>query len=164
MYETLTKGDQERTFTYAFHKGLVLTEIIFAMLRPYYKSENHEVVSDSFQPHGLYSPWNSPCQNTGMGSCSLLQEIFPIQGSNPGLPYCRRILHHLSHQENPRILEWVAYPFSSRSSRPRKIINTMKQNAALLMRQWPIETNWWCSVTKLCLTVCTVNYSRLHSA
>ena len=104
------------------------------MLRSYYKTENHKVVSDSFQLHGLYSPWNSPCQNTGMGSCSLLQEIFPIQGSNLGLPYLRQILHHLSHQGNPRILEWVAYPFSSRSSRPRKIINTMKQNAVLLMR------------------------------
>ena len=39
--------------------------------------------------------------------------------SNPGLPYCRQILYQLSHQEGPRILEWVAYPFSSRSSRPR---------------------------------------------
>ena len=44
---------------------------------------------------------------------------FPIQGSNPCLPYCRRILYQLSHKESPRILEWVAYPFSSGSSRPR---------------------------------------------
>ena len=34
----------------------------------------------------LYSPWNSPGQNTGMGSLSLLQRILPTQGSNPGLP------------------------------------------------------------------------------
>ena len=34
--------------------------------------------------HGLYSPWNSPGQNTGVGSCSLLQGIFPTQGLNPG--------------------------------------------------------------------------------
>ena len=40
----------------------------------------------------LYSPWNSPGQNTGVGSLSLLQGIFPTQGSNPGLPHCRRIL------------------------------------------------------------------------
>ena len=33
-----------------------------------------------------YSPCNSPGQNTGVGSCSLLQGIFPTQGSNPGLP------------------------------------------------------------------------------
>ena len=44
------------------------------------------VVSDSLQPHRLHSPWNSPGQNTGMDSLSLLQEIFPTQGSNPGLP------------------------------------------------------------------------------
>ena len=49
----------------------------------------------------------------------LLQGIFPTQGSNSGLPYGRQILYQLSHQGGPRILEWVAYPFSSRSSRPR---------------------------------------------
>ena len=52
-------------------------------------------------PHGLYSLWNSPGQNTGLGSCSLLQRIFPTQGSNPGLLHCRRILHQLSHQGSP---------------------------------------------------------------
>ena len=46
---------------------------------------------DSFRPHGLYSPWNSPGQNTGVGSLSLLQGIFPTQGSNPGLQHCRQI-------------------------------------------------------------------------
>ena len=55
------------------------------------------VMSDSLQPHGLYSPWNSLGQNTGVGNLSLLQEIFPIQGSNPGLPHCRQILYQLSH-------------------------------------------------------------------
>ena len=46
-----------------------------------------------------------------MGSLSLLQGIFPIQGSNPDLPHCRWILYQLSHQGGPRILAWVAYPF-----------------------------------------------------
>ena len=66
-------------------------------------------------------PWtrNSPGQNPGVGSHSLLQGIFPTQGSNPGLPHCRQILYQLSHKRSPRILEWVAYPFSSRSSRNR---------------------------------------------
>ena len=45
-------------------------------------SESCSVMSDSFWPHGLYSPWNSLGQNTGMGSLSLLQGIFPTQGSN----------------------------------------------------------------------------------
>ena len=58
-------------------------------------------------------------QNTGVGSLSLLQGIFPTQGSNPGLPHCGQILYQLSHQGSPGILEWVAYPFSSGSSWPR---------------------------------------------
>ena len=81
--------------------------------------ESHSVMSDSLRPHSLYSPWNSPGQNTGVGSCSFLQGIFSTQGSNPGLPHCRWILYHLSHQGSPRILKWVAYPFSSPSSWPR---------------------------------------------
>ena len=83
------------------------------------KSESHSVVSDSLWPNGLYSPWDSPGQNTGVGGLSLLQGIFPTQGSNPGLPHCRQILYQLSHQGSPRILEWVACAFSSGSSRPR---------------------------------------------
>ena len=57
-------------------------------------------MSDSLRPHGLHSPWNSPGQNTGVGSLSLLQGIFPTQGSNPGLPHCGRILYQLSHKGN----------------------------------------------------------------
>ena len=67
----------------------------------------------------LYSPWNSPGQNTGVGRLSLLQGIFPTQGLNAGLPHCRRILYQLSHKVSPRILEWVTYPFASISSQPR---------------------------------------------
>ena len=70
-------------------------------------------------PWTLCSLWNSPGQNTGVGSCSLLQGIFPIQGLNTGHPHCRHILYQLSHQGIPRLLEWVAYPFSSGSSWPR---------------------------------------------
>ena len=67
----------------------------------------------------LFATWNSPGQNTGAGSCSLLQGILPTQGSSLGLPHSKRILYQLSHKGSPRILEWVAYPFSGRSSRPR---------------------------------------------
>ena len=82
-------------------------------------SESCSVLSDSLQSLGLYSPWNSPGQNTGVGSLCLLRGIFPIQGLNPGLPHCRQILYRLSQKGSPRILAWVAYPFSRRSSRPR---------------------------------------------
>ena len=77
------------------------------------ESESYSVMSDSLQPQGLYSPWNSPGQNAGVGSLSLHQGIFPAQGLNPGLPHCRWILYQLSHKGSPRILEWVAYCFSS---------------------------------------------------
>ena len=52
-------------------------------------------------PHGLYSPWNSPGQNTGVGSFSILQGIFPTEGSNPGLLHCRQILYQLNHKGSP---------------------------------------------------------------
>ena len=78
-------------------------------------SESHSVVSDSLWLW-LYSPWNFPGQNTGVGSLSLLQGIFPSQGWNPGLPNCRQILYQLSHKGSPRALEWGAYPFSRGSS------------------------------------------------
>ena len=83
------------------------------------ESESHSVMFNFLRPHGLYSLWNSPGQNTGVGSHSFLQGIFPTQGSNPGLLHCRQILYQPSHQGSPRILEWVAYPFSSGSSWPR---------------------------------------------
>ena len=82
------------------------------------ESESHSVVFNSLRPHGLYSPWNSPGQNTGVGSLSIFQRIFPTQGSNPGLPHCRWILYQLSHKGSPRILKWVACLFYSGSSRP----------------------------------------------
>ena len=66
------------------------------------KSESRSVVSDSLRPHGLYRPWNSLGQNTGVGSLSLLRGIFPTQGSNPGLLHCRWILYQLSHQDSPK--------------------------------------------------------------
>jgi len=113
-----------------------------------FESESHSFVSDSLWFHGLRSLWNSPIQNTEVGSLSLLQGIFPTQRSNPGFPHCRRILYQLSHKEsrvkvaqscltlcNPmdcslpgssvyeilqaRILEWVVVPFSGRSSQTR---------------------------------------------
>ena len=65
--------------------------------------ESRSVVSDSLQSHRLYSPWNSPGQNTGVSSLSLLQGIFPTHGSNPGLLHCRRIRYQLRHKGNPHV-------------------------------------------------------------
>ena len=65
------------------------------------ESESRSAVSDSLWLHGLYSPWSSLGQNAGVGSLSLLQGIFPTQGSNPGLPNCGWILYQLSHKGSP---------------------------------------------------------------
>ena len=65
------------------------------------KVKSRSVVSNSLRPHGLYTPWDSPGQDTGVG----IQGIFSTQGSNPGLPNFRWILYQLSHKGYPRILE-----------------------------------------------------------
>ena len=93
-------------------------------------------------------------QNTVGGSHSLLQGIFPTQGSNPGLLHCRQILYQLSHQGSPRILEWVVYPFSRESSRPSNqtavfwIVGNSSPAEVLgkpLIRPLPIEYAYVCA-------------------
>ena len=79
-------------------------------------------MSDTLQPNGIYSPWNSLGWHNGVGSLSLLQWIFPTQGSNPILTHCRRMFYQPSHKGSPRTLEWAASLFSSRSSRPSNSI------------------------------------------
>ena len=69
---------------------------------------------------------DSPGKNTGVRYHALLQGIVPTQGWNPGLLHFRQILHHLSHQGSPRILKWIAYPFS------RGIFPTQESNLDLL--------------------------------
>ena len=58
-------------------------------------------------PPGSSVHGNSPGKNTGVGCRALCQGIFLTQGSNPGLPYCRWILYHLSHQGNPGDLIYI---------------------------------------------------------
>ena len=64
------------------------------------------VMSNSLKPYGLQPtrllcPWNYPGKNIGVGCYFLLHGIFQTQGSNPGLPHCRQIFHHLSHERSP---------------------------------------------------------------
>ena len=109
------------------------------------ESESCSAVSNSLQPHGLYSPWNSPGQNTWVGSLSLLQGIFSTQISNPGFPHCMRILYHLSHQGSPRLLEWVAFPFSSGPSWPRNFDPRIELGSpAFLHCRWILyQLSYW---------------------
>ena len=76
-------------------------------------SQSRSAVSDSLRPHGLYSPWDSPGQNTGVGSLSLLQGNFRIQGSNQDP--CRRSLYQLSYQRSPQSWRTKLFPL------PRKV-------------------------------------------
>ena len=109
-----------------------------------------------FVTHGLYSPWNSPGQNTGVGSLSLLQGNLPNPGIKLRSPALWQILYQLSHQGSPRILEWVAYPFSSGSSQPRNRTR-VSCIAGGLVTNWAIgkppisEATWklWCEKLSL---------------
>ena len=76
-------------------------------------------MSNSLWPHGLYSPWNSVGQNTGVSSLSFLQGRSQPRDQTQSHPHCRQILYQLNHKGSPRILGWVTYPFSSGSSQPR---------------------------------------------
>ena len=82
-------------------KILILVASSKSLLPYESKSKSCSVMFDPLRPHGLHSPWNSPGQNIGVGSCSLLQWVFPTQELNPGLPRCRWILYHLSHKRSP---------------------------------------------------------------
>ena len=64
-------------------------------------TESFSVMSDSLWLHRLYSPWNFLGRNTGVGSLSLCQGIFPTEVSNPGLPHCRWFLYQLNHKGSP---------------------------------------------------------------
>ena len=110
-------------------------------------SESCSVMSDSLLPHGLY---------TGVGSLTL-QRIFPTQGSNPGLLHCRRILYQLSHQGSPRILEWVAYPFCSGSSRPRNQTG-ISCTAGKFFTNWAMREAPLCQWTHLYWVIEVINF------
>ena len=86
---------------------MIIIQMIFCPFKNKIESESEgrSVVSDLCDPMD-YSPWNSPGQNTGVGSLSLLQGIFSTKGSNPGLPHCRRILYQLSHYLELFAMSW----------------------------------------------------------
>ena len=66
----------------------------------------------------LLCPWKSLGSSTGVESCFLLQGIFPTQGSKPGIPLCRQILYHLSHQGSPVKQQTVYKYFRSSLHQP----------------------------------------------
>ena len=82
--------------------------------------ESRSVVSDYLQPRELYSPWNPPGWNTGVGSLSHLQGIFPTQGSKPGLLHYRQSLYQLSYQGS--LSKAVGTPVSTGGGADRSIL------------------------------------------
>ena len=77
-----------------------------------FESESCSIVSDSLQPHGLYTPRNSPGQNTGVGSLSLLQGMFPTQESNLGLLHCKLTLYSWTIRKAHKVFNWLCLSFS----------------------------------------------------
>jgi len=118
-----------------------------------YESEICSVVR-LFAPPWPIQFMNSPGHNIGMDSLSLLQRIFPTQGSKPGLPHCGQILYQLSHKGSPRILKWVAYPFSRGSSQPRNWTGV----SCIAGGFFATELSWklWSRFTRTCYHGCFV--------
>ena len=116
-------------------------------------SVSRSVVSDSLQLHGLYSPWNSPGQNTGVGSLSLLQGIFPTQGSNPGLLHYRQILYQLSHEGKPVLLY-------SRIWKKKKDNTWVLILKSIFVHLMPQETPWT-RLSQACIWGCTARGLKL---
>ena len=106
-------------------------------------SESHSVVSDSLHPHGLYSPWNSPGQNTGVGSLSLLLRIFSTQRSNPGLLHCRWVCFFTSWATREAQEYWSGQPVPFPADLPNS------GSAALQADSLPAEL-WGKPICKIC--------------
>ena len=94
------------------------------------------------------SPRNYPGQNIGVGSISLLQGIILTQELNCDPLHCRWILYQLSHKGRPRILEWVAYPFSLGSSWPKNRTG-VSCIAGRFFTNWAIREAQWSSYPAL---------------
>ena len=107
------------------------------------ESESLSVMSDSLQPRGLYGLWNSPGQNTGVDSLSFPQGTFPTQGSNLGLPHCRRIVYQLNHKGNPE-----GIMLSEINQRERQILHDFTYKWNLKNKTKLTDTEWWLSEVK----------------
>ena len=118
-------------------------------------------MSNTLRPHGLYSPWNSLGQNTGVGSHALLQGIFPTQESNRGL-HCRRILYQLSYQGSPQLIKprnicWlsnshgmssVCYKTSVRHNPDLRLLTAEEKRHTCSIKQFTVAF-WMCSHLRL---------------
>ena len=109
-------GEERVKGTWNLHILLPTTPLLLCLV-----AQSYPTPCDSMDcsPPGSSVHGDSPGKNTGVGCQALLQGILPTQGSNLGVPHCRRILYCLSAQGSPRIPAWVAYPFSRGTFPPR---------------------------------------------
>ena len=96
-------------------------------------------MSNSLRPHGLYSPWNSPGQDTGVDSLSLLQGIFPSQESNWGLMHCRRILYQLSYQRRSK----SSTPWQKRNEYKQRLPDGSAVTNPFTMQEAQVQSLGW---------------------
>ena len=107
-FKRTTSGPQKKSKPVLINQQMPSITSLFSLSK---SSVSHSVVSNSSRSHGLQPartlcPWNSLGKNTGVNSHSLLQEIFPIEGSNPSLLHCRQVLYRLCHSEEARRKGW----------------------------------------------------------
>ena len=115
------------------------------------ESESCSVMFNSLWPQGLYSPWNSLGQNTGVGSLSLLQGIFPAQESNWSLLRCRQILYQLSYQGSP-VCNWPMFsslPGSKFLKSPPPSISDSQTWKCLTSQGWSVGHLSLCSHSQI---------------
>ena len=121
-------------------------------------SESRSVMSNSLWPYELDSPRNSPGQNTGVDSFSLLQGIFPTQGSNPVLPHCRQILYQLSHKGSPHGQQVNEEMFNSNNHQGNENQNCNEMSeSSVRITSIKEETNykcWWAYREKAMCLIC----------
>ena len=80
-----------------------------------WKSLSHDPLCNPMD-HGLHSPWNSPGRNTGVGSLSLLQGVFPTQGPKPGVPIAGGFFTSWATRKAQEC--WSGQPFPSPANLP----------------------------------------------
>ena len=105
-YELFWNSSQGRNIEIPLYSYLVISHVkdltCFSPKESVLVAQSHPTLlwSHGLYPARLHCPQNSPGMNTGVGSHSLNQGIFPTQGSNLDLQQCGQILYHLSHQES----------------------------------------------------------------
>ena len=112
-------------------------------------------------PSGFSVHGDSLGRNTGVGCHALLQGIFPNQGLSPGVLHCRQILYQPRQQESPRILEWVAYPFSTGSVQPRNW-TWVSCIAGGFFTSWATREVHVCVYIHTYICICMCIYVHIH--